>query len=127
VSRTNRSARQAGARFERQVADHLAQVLQDDRIDRRVKTGTKDCGDIAGVRHFGRRVVIEVKNTTRLDIATHLHEANVEAGNDDALAGVLVQKRRGVGDIGQQLVCMDLDTLARLLGADPALAPIHLP
>jgi hypothetical protein len=127
MSRTNRSARQAGARFERQVADHLAQVLQDDRIDRRVKTGARDCGDIAGVRHLGRHIVIEVKNTTVLNIAAHLREANVEAGNDDALAGVLIQKRRGVGDIGQQLVCMDLDTLARLLGADPTLAPIHLP
>lgn len=127
MSRTNRSARQAGARFERQVADHLAHVLHDDRIDRRVKTGAKDCGDIAGIRHLGQHVVIECKNTTRLDIAGHLREANIEASNDDAIAGILVQKRHGIGDIGQQLVCMDLDTLARLLGADPTDAPIHLP
>lgn len=127
MSRSNKAARAAGARFERAIADHLAKVLDDDRIDRRVKTGAQDKGDIAGIRHLGQRVVIECKDTTRLDIAGHLREANVEASNDDALAGVLVQKRRGVGDPGQQLVVMDVDTFARLLGADPALAPIHLP
>jgi len=38
MPRTRSSAKAAGARFERQIADHLAQVLADDRIDRRVKT-----------------------------------------------------------------------------------------
>lgn len=47
--RNHRSAKKAGTRFERSVADYLAATL-DDRIDRRVKAGNKDCGDIGGVR-----------------------------------------------------------------------------
>lgn len=34
MSRTRRSARDAGTRFERAVADYLAAQLDDDRIDR---------------------------------------------------------------------------------------------
>ena len=65
MSRTRASAKAAGTRFERLVADYLAQHV-DDRIDRRVKTGAKDRGDIAGVRHMGGRVVLECKDTTRV-------------------------------------------------------------
>lgn len=117
VTRTRQSAKAAGATFERQVADWLADELNDDRIDRRVKTGSKDRGDIAGVRAHGRRVVVECKNTTRLDLAGWVAEAQVEAGNDDALLGVVVHKRRGCGKerMGEQYVTMTLAGLVALL------------
>ena len=95
MARTNRSARQAGARFERR----LAEVLDDDRIDRRVKTGAKDRGDIGGVRIHGQRLMLEAKNTARTDLAGWMAEAETQRGNDDALAGVVVHKRHGKGDI----------------------------
>lgn len=117
MTRTRASARAAGARFERSIADWLAQHL-DDRIDRRVKTGAKDRGDIGGVRHRGERVVLELKDTARTDLAGWIREAHLEAGNDDARVGVVVAKRRGTADPAQQWVHMTLADLAWLLGAD---------
>ena len=48
MSRSRRSAKDAGTRFERLVADYLAGKLGAD-IDRQVKTGSRDTGDIRGV------------------------------------------------------------------------------
>lgn len=117
MTRSRASARAAGARFERSIADWLAQHL-DDRIDRRVKTGAKDRGDIGGIRHRGRRVVLELKDTARLDLPGWIREAHLEAGNDDAAIGVVVHKRRGTADPAQQWVAMTVADLAWLLGAD---------
>lgn len=112
--RTNRSARQAGARFERQVADHLRDTVSE-FIDRRVKTGAKDRGDLANVRMHGERVVVECKNTTRPTLAQWIAEAHTQAGNDDAAVGVVVHKRHGVADPGRQWVTMTVDDLVFFL------------
>ena len=62
MSRSRTTARKAGAAFERAVADYLRDTLDDDGIDRQVRTGAKDLGDIRGVRDAaGRPVVIECK------------------------------------------------------------------
>jgi len=115
VTRNRRSARQAGARFERTVADYLAQQV-DDRIDRKVRTGARDTGDITGVRHMGRRITIETKDYGgRLLPAQWTSEAHTEMGNDDALAGIVVAKRRAVADPGSQWVLMTLNDLVALL------------
>ena len=117
MTRSRASARAAGARFERSIADWLAEHL-DDRIDRRVKTGTKDRGDIGGIRHRGERVVLEIKDTARTDLACWLREAHLEARNEDARIGVVVAKRRGTTNPADQWVHMTLADLAWLLGAD---------
>lgn len=115
MSRTRASAKAAGASFERQIADHLAKVI-DDRIDRRVKTGAKDRGDIGGLRHMGGRIVIEAKNYGgRLLPGPWITEAETERGNDDALAGIVIAKRRGTTKPGDQYVLMTLDNLTALL------------
>ncbi len=117
MSRTRASAKAAGSRFERSIADGLALHLNDDRIDRRVKTGAKDRGDIAGVRHHGERVVIECKDVSRTDLSGWVNEAEVERGNDDALVGLVVHKRRGHGDpLDQYVTCTVRDLLALLTG-----------
>lgn len=116
--RNRQSAKQAGTRFERQTADYLAQVLEDDRIDRRPKTGSKDRGDIAGLRHMGHRLVVECKNTSRVNLATWAAEAEVERGNDDALAALVVHKRHGKGDPASQWVTLTLGDFAALLSGD---------
>ena len=115
MTRTRASAKKAGAGFERLVADYLAGYLDDDRIDRRVKNGAKDRGDIAGVRAHGQRIVIECKNETRPDLSGALREAEIERGNDDALAGVVAHKRHGKADPAEQLVTMRLADFAALL------------
>lgn len=115
MSRTNASARAAGARFERLVADYLARHVSE-FIDRRVKTGARDKGDLAGVRAHGQRVVVEVKDYGgRFLIGPWLREVETERVNDDAVAGLVVIKRRGVGDPGAQAVVTTVRDLAALL------------
>lgn len=120
MTRNHRSARQAGARFERVIADYLAEHI-DDRIDRRVKTGAKDRGDIAGLRHMGERVVLELKDYGgRFLVAPWLREVEIERGNDDAAVGAVVVKRRGVSDPGSQVVFMTMrDFVALMTGERP--------
>ena len=117
MSRSRSSARQAGSAAERAVADYLAAELDDDRIDRRPRTGAKDKGDIGGVRVNGHRLVVEVKNHVRTDIPGWISEAQVEAVNDGALAGVVVAKRRGTTNVGRWYVHMTVDELVSILKA----------
>jgi len=119
MTRSRRSAKAAGSRFERTIADYLATILEDDRIDRRVRNGSKDRGDVGGLRIHGQRLVVECKDTTRTCLAEWTAEAHCEAGNDDALTGVVVHKRKGVGDPGRQWVSMELRDLVALITGQP--------
>ena len=104
-----------GASFERLIADSLAEQLDDDRIDRRVKHGINDRGDITGLRVHGQRVVVECKNQKRLTLAEWVDEAEIERGNDDALIGLVIHKRRGKGDPLDQYVTTTVRDLIALL------------
>lgn len=116
MARSRQSAKQAGARFERHIADYLRDNL-DNRIDRKVRTGAKDTGDIANVRDsHQRRIVIETKDYGgRLMPSQWIREAQQEATNDNAHAGIIIAKRRGTTNPGAQYVLTDLDTLIALL------------
>lgn len=119
MTRSRASAKAAGSRFERSIADYLCRVV-DDRIDRRVKTGSKDRGDVGGVRLSpalrGGRVVLELKEYGgRLQVSTWLGEAAIERGNDDAVAGLVIAKRRGITAPGRQIVLMEVDDLVALI------------
>jgi hypothetical protein len=117
MARNRQSAKSAGARFERSIADALAAALDDDRIDRRARTGARDRGDIAGVRLHGQRVVIECKDVATLRLPEWTAEARIESGNDDALVGLVVHKRRGVADpMRQWVTCTVADLVAILSG-----------
>src|SRR5690606_16031129 len=120
MSRNRASAKTAGTRMETLVADYLATHV-DNRIERRRLTGTHDRGDIAGLRHMGERVVVEVKDHGgRVQPGPWLNEADVERGNDDAVAALVVAKRRGTTDPGEQIVLMTLrDLVALLTGERP--------
>lgn len=114
MSRTMASAKAAGTRMETAVATYLNAHV-DDRIERRRQAGAKDRGDIAGLRHMGERVVVEVKDTSRLNLAGWADEAEIERGNDSALAGIVVHKRHGRADPADQWVTMTLAELVALL------------
>ena len=121
MTRSRASAKAAGASFERLVANYLAATL-DDRIDRRVKTGAADKGDIGGVRdRDGRRVVLECKDYGgKLKPPEWIREAHAERDNDGAAVGVVVAKRRGTTAPGAQYVLMTVDDLVTLLrGTQP--------
>ena len=117
MTRSRATARKAGTSFERLVADYLRDVV-DDRIDRRAKTGAKDRGDIGGVRIWTQRVVLECKEVSKIALSQWATEAEVERGNDGALAGVVVHKRRGKGRAADQWVTMTLGDFAALLKGD---------
>ncbi len=120
MTRSRRSAKQAGTRFETAIASALAQALDDDRIERRSRTGAKDRGDVSGVRLYGQRVVLECKDCARLDLPGWTAEARVECGNDDALVGLVVHKRHGVADPLQQWVTCTVADLVAILTAQKA-------
>lgn len=122
MSRTRASAKAAGSRFERQVADYLAEHV-DDRIDRRVKTGAKDRGDIAGLRHLGQKIVVECKNTSRINLGVWATEAEIQRGNDDAGVGLIIHKRHGKGQPGDQWVTLTLADFVALLTGQPKELP----
>lgn len=122
--RNRLSAKKAGTEFERAIANYLAEHI-DYRIDRRPRNGAKDRGDIGGV-HLSpalnaAKVVIECKNTARIDLAGWAREAEIERGNDDAAAGITVHKRHNVGAPGRQWVtCTLADLVALITGQRPS-------
>lgn len=121
MARSRNSAKQAGARFERNTADWLRDNVSE-WIDRKVKTGAADKGDIANVRtHNNERVVVECKDYGgRLEAGTWIKEAETERVNDEAIAGIVVAKRKGTTDPGDQYVITTLrDFTAILTGVRP--------
>ena len=118
MPRRNRtSAKKAGTAFERLIADYLATHI-DDRIDRQIRYGAKDVGDIAGLRMWGKPVVIECKNVTVLNLPRWADEAEIERGNADALAGVVAHKRHGNAQPQDQWVTMTLGDFVALITGD---------
>lgn len=101
------------------VASYLADELAEDRIERRSLSGSRDRGDVGGVRlPLGGRVVVEVKDHGgEVQVGNWLGEAEVERGNDDAIVGLVVFKRKGISldEMGDQGVLMTLADLAALL------------
>ena len=123
--RSNSSARRAGSRFESGIAYYLRRIIGDDRIERRVKNGKKDRGDITGVLFRGRRVVIECKDCARLTLAEWVKEAETEAGNDDAPFYMVVHKRKKVADPAEQYVTLPLKVMAAMLALDPGVLEVE--
>lgn len=109
-------AKRKGSSFEGQVANYLATALDCD-IERRALAGTNDRGDISGLFINGKRTVVECKAEKSLRVPEYLREAEAERQNDFAEFGVVVSKRRGVGEanMGDQLVLMTLDTFCRIV------------
>lgn len=116
MPRSHASARKAGSTFERQVADFFAATV-DDRIDRAVKRGTKDVGDIGGLRFHGHKIAVEVKNTTKVELSKWASEVEAERQNLGALAGIIVHKRHGKGAPEDQWVTMTLGNFVALMNA----------
>ncbi|MGZ4659641.1 MAG: hypothetical protein ACXVYB_00010 [Arthrobacter sp.] len=120
MTRNRVTAKAAGARFERLIADGLSEALQDTRIDRKVKTGAKDKGDIANVfTPQGGPIVIECKDRGgQFYAAEWVAEAEAERVNDGALAGIVIAKRKGVTDPMRQYVVCEVSEFVALLRGD---------
>jgi len=110
--------KQKGTRFESDIVGWLQWRFGTRDIERRALNGARDTGDIAGLKAHGQRLVIEAKNHSRHEIARWVDEAEVERGNDDALAAAVVFKRRGTTDPAHQYVVMTVRDLAALIDGD---------
>lgn len=118
MTRNRNTAKRAGAAFERAIADYLKETLGDDSIDRQVKTGSRDLGDIRGVTDtHGNPIAVECKDYGgRLHPTTWIREAHTEAANKNAHTGIIVAKRRGTTRPADQWVITTLKDLTHLIG-----------
>lgn len=119
-TRSRAAAKSAGTRFETNIVNYFRDVLDDDRIERRAKNGAKDRGDITGLRlsqSLARngRLVAELKDVVKLALGVWMNEAEIERGNDDAVATMVIHKRARYGCAGDQWVTMTVDDLLALL------------
>ncbi|MGZ4519978.1 MAG: hypothetical protein ACXVGA_03685 [Mycobacteriaceae bacterium] len=111
MSRSRATARQAGTKWETAIVGALV-AYGWPHAERRRLAGSADKGDIAGIPG----VVIEAKNTNRIELAAALDEANHEAINASAPIGAAWIKRKGKSDPLAGYVVMDGATFLRLLG-----------
>lgn len=95
-----------GSTFERRVADYLARWWE--FADRRVKTGAKDKGDIAGIPGW----TLECKYGVR-DLSAGVNEARVEAVNAGTRWWAAVIRKPGAV-IERSYVVLDLEEWAEL-------------
>lgn len=110
-------SKQKGTAFESSITNHLIENW-DDRIIRHPLSGGKDKGDIANFRITGpHKLAIECKNVKAMNLQGWVREAQEEARNMGAVAGVVVHKRRGVTAPGQQFVTLTLDDLLSIICA----------
>lgn len=113
--------KQKGTAFETQVLDYLRDRIGDPEgmIHREALHGTADEGDIKGLFIGLKSLVLECKTHKRFALADWMEQARQEAANAGADYGMVVFHRPGKGgkQMGDQYVLMDLDTLARLAGA----------
>lgn len=91
-----------GSAWEQTICDYLV-ANGFPYAERRVMGGTNDRGDIAGVPS----VMIEAKNTQRLDLSGWMDEVRDEKANAKAQVGVAVVKRRNHG-VARAYVVMEL-------------------
>ena len=124
-TRARSTATASGTRLERDVADALADLWQPS-IDRKVKTGAKDQGDIGGMTVGGCPVVIECKNVRKIALGTWWAEARQEAlhlygsmttkgRTPRDVHAIVVTKRHGMSTGKDQWVVMPVWQLVHLL------------
>lgn len=81
------------------------------KIERRSLNGANDRGDITGIP----KVVIEVKNHARMELAEWVRELQTEMANDNAETGVVIHKKRGTTDVGEWYATMPVSIWHKLL------------
>lgn len=89
TTKSARAVKRTGREWENKVAEVLSAALMR-KVERRVRTGAKDQGDIVGVPGW----TLECKAEKGMDLAGWLNEAKVEAGHAGTYLYAVVAKRR---------------------------------
>ena len=121
MTRSRRTARQAGTSFETWLVEYWREAFGTRQIERRARKGVRDEGDIAGLFCHAGPICVEVKNVARLNLSGWVDEAEVERGHADAAVGIVVHKRKGYGrgSMGDQYVTLRLEDFTIILGGHP--------
>ena len=119
MTRNRKSARAAGARFNRLIANCLRTELGDPNIQVAPAWGAVDKGDIVNVRIDGHDLVIQTKDVATESLPRGTGAAKVQARNAGALAGLYVHKRHGVADPMKQWVTCTVAELVALITKVP--------
>lgn len=109
-----------GSSFERLIADYFKEVWPDaasEFIDRQIKVGSRDVGDLSNVRLGRHKIAVEAKSVKSMNLAGWVSEAQEEAENLGALAGIVVHKRIKHGKPGNQYLTMTVDDLVNIIHA----------
>lgn len=111
-------ARDKGTRWESAVARWLTERLGRE-VSREPLHGSRDVGDLRGLTICGHELAVECKDRRELRQQDWLRQAEAEAQNRGALAGIVVYHLPGVGieRTGRQVVLMRLDDLAAIIDA----------
>ena len=105
------------------MADALKEHVSE-FIDRKVRTGARDQGDLANLRSaHDLKVTAELKNYGgRFEVGTWLKEAEEERQNAGDDLALVIAKRRGTTDPLDQVCLMDVRTLIGLVtGIQPTI------
>ena len=101
-----------GSEFERRVRDRF-RYAGHRYVERSYGAGRgDDVGDLSGV--LGGRLVVQCKDTGRIDLSGALDNAEIQRINARGDYGAVVQKRRGKG-AGKAYFIMELDAACALL------------
>lgn len=101
--------------FERALRDHLAAAGFD--VERTRAGYARDHGDLHIRPGHRAGVIVQAKNHARLALSEWLTGLRTQLVDSGADHGVLVVKRRGIGDPGKSYAVMELDDLLALLRA----------
>lgn len=99
-----------GTAFETFIVNYLRDYYPN--VERRTLGGQYDKGDISGTDN---ELVWECKDHKTLKLSEWLKEADTERQNAGASYGIVVAKRKGCGDPGQQYALLPLKELLSLL------------
>lgn len=114
----NRS-KQRGTAFESLLRDYLKEQWSP-IIERMPLSGNLDKGDLSNFRIGSKQqhlICCELKARSQLALNSWVEEANAEAKNYGAVAGICVHKRKGKGQPGDQYVTLTVDAFLAILHA----------
>lgn len=112
------ASKDKGTRFETAFVRHEREALGDtEGTIRRTALRGADEGDVYGLTAHGRRIAIQCKDHRRYELPAWLDAVEVQRGNADALAGVVVfhLNGRGLARMGEQAVLMTVDDFNAIL------------
>lgn len=103
--------------MEIESAKYLRKHVDENIIHKRT-SGRRDTGDLANLRIYGSRITVEVKNVATMALPAWIREAEVERGNDDGVAGIVIHKKRGSKKMEEQYVTMTLADLVAIINGN---------